>query len=97
MRNEPPSSPRLTMPTNVPAAKLIAAQVTVLLLPTVMYLLARYTPVPLPENADSLVESLLQGAIFGLIGLGAGWLKRPAARDVPVQENGQPAPPPPTT
>lgn len=92
MRNET----KLTMPTNIPTAKLIVAQIAVFVVPILWYWLAKYTPVPLPENGQDILDALFQSVVLSLFGLGAGWLKRPAARDVPVQENGQPAPPPPT-
>lgn len=75
---------QLRMPTTFPTAKLIAAQLAVFVTPLLWYWISKYTPVPLPENAQTFLDALVQSAITGAIGLGAGWLKSPAARDVPV-------------
>lgn len=74
----------LRMPTTFPTAKLVAAQLAVFITPLAWYVIAKYTPVPLPANAQSLLDALIQSAITGAIGMGAGWLQKPAARDVPV-------------
>lgn len=86
------SNPELQMPTKLPTAKLIASTIAVFLAPILLFAVNQAWPdLPLPDNAESLLEALVEGVIIGLAGLGVGWLKRPAARDVPI--SAPPAPP----
>lgn len=77
----------LRMPTKIPTAKLLAATAATFIAPILLYLFKHQWPdLPLPANADDLMDSLVQGIIFALAALVTGYLKRPAARDKPIHE-----------
>lgn len=73
------------MATANPSAKVWAATVAALLAPILLGLLAKAFPdLPLPVDANDLVQQLIQGLIIGVVTFLAGYLKAPASQDVVV-------------
>lgn len=73
------------MASAAPSAKVVAAAVAALLTPILLGLLARAFPdLPLPVDATGLVNTIVEGAVIGALTFAAGYVKAPAAADVPV-------------
>lgn len=69
------------------SAKVWAATVAALLTPIGLGLLAKAFPdIPLPVDANDLLQQVIQGAIIGALTFAAGRLKRPDAADIAVPD-----------
>lgn len=86
----------MKMASAAPSAKVWAAALAALLTPMLLGVLAQAFPdIPLPVDANDLVQQLVQGLVIGVITFLAGYAKRPNAVDVAVPD--QPTPPAPPT
>ena len=68
-----------------PTAKVVAATIAALVVPTLAVLLKQWVGDSLPANAGDLLDVLIQALVLGVITaagtFAAGWAKRPAERD----------------
>lgn len=75
------------MASSAPSAKVVAAAVAALATPIALGLLARAFPgIPLPVDANDLIQQIIEGAVVGGITFAAGYAKAPAAVDVAVPD-----------
>lgn len=73
------------MASAAPSAKVYAATAAALLTPILLGVLAKAFPtLPLPVDANDLVQQLIEGAVVGLLTFAAGYLKSPNAVDVAI-------------
>jgi len=72
----------MRMQTSNIAAKVWAAALAALLTPILMALLVKLVPgIPLPVDANDLIQTVVIGAITGIATLVTGYVKKPASVD----------------
>lgn len=81
----------MKMASAAPSAKVWAATAAALLTPILLGLLAKAFPdLPLPVDANDLVQQLVQGLVIGVITFLAGYIKSPNPVDVAVPDQATP-------